>query len=505
MASGHSEEISTTTLNDSNGNNFRQSDEVNEMIVRIESIIERYESNTLDVNVVEFTRMYDMIKDINIGDVYHLDSYNRVISVLKFLTDQDIDKKYLPTAVDDWENYLDVLNLDDILSTPLKDTLSDNPIKPDSEITNDKTVVTLYYNITEITGKSYSRYGQGNQHDKFKQLSEHLLKCDQCMYIFCDPKLIDHVKHIREENGFWNKTIIYPFNIKESPYYLLKPLIKQCFIQSRYASGVSPGGEKLFHNILLPLVWTKMKTMEMAAKENHFSSKSFIWIDFGIFKLNDGANTSESVNQLIDHISDNDKIVMSYIYNTSPLEIEDRRRFYCNNRWKMIGGMFSVPLLRMNRFITTWTEELKHNLECGYPALEEQVLACVKARIPESFNCYQADYHDLFVNIMELQTGFHIIINNLRHCNNLSYYEGVSEIASTLFERIPLQTGRYTINEILQIYNEILTGCRRFEKDRPMCIKIVDRIKHLLPQSSLPEGDRGNLNINIGIITGSSI
>lgn len=462
----------------------------------INSMLGRYENNQLSISMDEFAEMYLLFQDINIDRINDKDKYEYVGGLLYFLNDKDIDDKYLPEKPDDWEQYLKVLDLDEVLGMSLKSTLAGIPIEPDEIIPSESTIVTMYYDITKITRKTQNRYGEKKQIDYFKKKSEALLKIDQCMYIFCDPDLIEYVADVRDKCGLSKKTVIYPFDLKESPYYLLKPLIKHCFIQNRHANLVSNGNERIFHNVILPLVWTKIKAVEMASDENAFSSKTFVWVDFGIFKINNDVHTSEELQKVVDGLSQ-EAIVIPYICNTSPREIEDRGKFYRENRWKMIGGIFSIPGHIVKDFIAAWTTELKLNLESGYPAQEEQILACVKAENPQLFNCYQADYKDIIANRFKMQTAHYLIMQNLQHNIALGHHMGVAEISPFLLKDINMENGRYGVDQILQIYNEILIGCWYLEDKRHLSREAAEKMKGLLNISTLPEGTKHGMISNM--------
>jgi Bacterial protein of unknown function (HtrL_YibB) len=469
-----------------------------EMVNCMDEMIEGYDHNKLNISGSEFLEMYHLFQDIDMNEVNDKEKYGRLGTLLDFINNKDIPNDYSSTIINDWSDYLEILNLDNILTTPLKSTLTNPPLKSNQLIYSDETLITAYYDITKITKKSYNRHGGvDKQADFFKEWSKRLLETDHCMYIFCDPDLVDYVSDVRSKCGLTDKTVIYPFDLRESPYFLLKPLITQCFIQSRHGHLVAGDGFRIFHNIVLPFVWTKMKILEMVADENAFSSRNFIWLDFGIFKINNGIHTSKILPALIDGLDDG-AIVMPYIFNTVPSEIEDRGKFYRELRWKMIGGLISVPRFLMKKFITAWTDELKLNLLSGYPALEEQILACVKAKEPQLFNCYQGDYEDVIANRFGLQTKFHIIMQNLQHCNALSYHVGIAEIAPNLLDLISPDDNRYSIDQIVTIYNEILIGCWYLEDKRHISRDAANRMKKLLPMSTLPVHTKQNMISNMG-------
>lgn len=462
----------------------------NEMIVCMDQMFGGYENDVLNITRAEFNEMYELFKVVDvtgIGFSIDEDKYIKAGKLLNFLNDKDIDNQYLPDKTDDWQQYLDVLNLEDILTRPLKQTLTGSPIKPNLPITSDNTIVTAYYDITKIT----------HTNNIFQEWFKRLLETDHCMYIFCDPDLVDYVRDIRSENGFDDKTVIYPLDISNSPYYLLKPLITQCFIQSRHGKLVASNGKRIYDNVLLPLNWTKMKIMEMVSDENVFSSKTLVWTDFDLFKINDGSHTSNVLCRLIDGLDDG-AVVMPYTFNTSPQEIQDRSKFYLEKSKKMIGGIVSVPRFLMKDFMAAWTEELKLNLQSGYPSLEEQILACVKAKDPQLFNCYQADYENIIDNRFGLHTKYHLIIENLQHCNAMAYHAGVANVGPTLLDRIIPDDNRYSIDQIVTIYNEILIGCWYLDDKRHISKDAAIRMKKLLSMSTLPVHTKQNMITNMG-------
>ena len=164
----------------------------------------------------------------------------------------------------------------------------------------------------------------------------------------------------------------------------------------------------------------------------------------------------------------------------------------------MVTSIFSIPRFLMNDFMATWTEELKLNIQTGYPASEEQILACVKGKEPQLFNCYQAEHPDIIANRFGLRTKYQIIIENLQYCNLMSFHRGIAEVGPALLDLITPDDNSYTIDQILIIYNEILIGCWYLDDKRHISRDAAVRMEKLLSISTLPENIKQNMTTNIG-------
>jgi len=130
-----------------------------EMINCMNEMIEGYDHNKLNISGLEFLEIYHLFRDIDMNGVNDKEKYGRVGTLLDFINNKDIPNDYSSTIINDWSDYLEILNIDNILTTPLKNTLTNPPLKSNQLISSGETLITAYYDITKITKKSYGRYG----------------------------------------------------------------------------------------------------------------------------------------------------------------------------------------------------------------------------------------------------------------------------------------------------------------------------------------------------------
>ena len=415
---------------------------------------------------------------IMLNEIYRYligNSYNNTTckKLYEFFLDLDVDSKYLPTNDNPTsEDYLSSLNLDEICDQMLD---IDSGIKyceemyvPKNLEKSERTMVTMYYDLTKIFGRQYSRQSENHetQNKSYFNRATELMKLNQCIVFVCDIDICKDILIKRTEYGHENKTVILPFEFTESPYYNLKPLIKRCLYSGKAANSIGNSNDRFFHITILPLIFTKMKALEMAKRNNYFGSSCFQLIDFGLFKINQGKHSYNDLEVGLNNIS-KDKITFPYIFQTAPSEIINRRDFYSNIRWKTVGGFFSIPSEHMDVFLQTWKEELISNLNLLLPASEEQILSCVITRLNDICDNYQADYHDIIENLTGNQTQYHIVMSNLKHCNYHKYYHSFEKLTTSLLEACRV---RFNINEKIEILGQLNISADN-----------NDDIEHLLP------------------------
>lgn len=418
----------------------------------------------MDLNMMK--EIYGYLEDSSYDDV-------KCKKLYEFFLDLDVDPKYLPSNsrnLNDLtpEDYLSSLNLEEICDERLD--IGNGIISPDDSMMyipenpekSERTFVTIYYDLTKIFGRQYSRQSENHESQNKCYLSraDELLKMNHCILFICDSDICNDILEKRKEYGFENKTVIIPFDFVRSPYYKLKPLIKKCLYSSRASHSVGHGNDRFFHITVLPLIYTKMKALEMAHSRNYFGSDIYHMTDFGIFKINNNKHKHDDLEKYVNIIS-NDKITFPYIFITTPEEISDRESFYRSHRWKTVAGFFSVPGIHTDIFLKTWKEELITNLGLLLPASEEQILSCVCARLDHICDNYQADYQNIIENLTENHTEHHIIMTNLVHCNHYKYYSGFEKLVPSLIKTC---SERFDMNGKIKILQQLMIAVNNNEK-----------------------------------------
>ena len=443
-----------------------------EMLDCMDSMLESHCNDNFKLDIADLSEMYDLYQGIHDSESKNSDIYDRIGTFLPLLIGNGNE--------DDWKSLLGKLDLDDILTKPLLNTLSSTPIQSSNPDKSDKTILTLFYYVSESGNDS----DVNTKINAIKEKTRNLLHLNQYMYIFCQKDLANFILEERTKHGYVDKTVICPLNLEDLPYHSFEPIIQKCVDNNRTS-------------LLLLLLWSKFKFLEMTVSDNVFSSDQFVWIDFDILQINNGVHTPKTLSTAIDTL-DPGHVVIPYVNNTSPKEIENRDKFYQETRQKIITSFLSVPRFLCNDLIELWTNELKINLSTGHPVPDGQILSCVKSTKPELFNCYQGNVNDIIENRFKLKTSPNLILENLRHCNALLYHRGVAEIAPQLLDGINMNEDRYSINQILQIYNEILIGCWYLEDKRHISRDAAERMKKLIPISTLPEPTKQNMKSNMG-------
>jgi len=376
----------------------------------------------------------------------------------KFHLNLDLSvRDYLPTKGLGWKDYLRCLDFEKIFSLPLilgntNSHIPKNPVKHRS------TIVTLFSDVQSITNENTRERIVGGNLEHYLKCGNKLLDTDRPMIILMDPKGIDYVYNYRKKKGLLDKTVILPFSLTESPNYLFKPLISQCFEERRSSNLLDT--KSFVHRILLIIFHNKFKALEYSLANNYFSSEVFIWSDFAIFKDPSRITKNTTLETITDSCPDN-KIKMCLIEDSNAKEVSNKEHFYKTKRWKVVGGLISVPGKLMNTFISLWNRELKNSLEIGIPAFEEQILSCVKASRSELFDCYYGDYVNIFNSYNGYKTADYITLSNLRHCRKYKIWRTSIFIAERMFKMSNKEILRngYSFGKLAEIYDELLIGC----------------------------------------------
>ena len=315
----------------------------------------------------------------------------------------------------------------------------------------------------------------------YKSNSKKLLAINRSMFIFVDPGLFDFVREERRKLNLLDKTIIVPFDLKKTPYYRLKPFINKCFDDGRSAYLVT---KTIYHRILVPLTWTKIKALQTAVNYDLFKSKKYAWVDFGLFKINtkfykltQKVHQTSDFEKIINGFS-MDKVTMGMMFDVHMKEISDRKNYYLNSRFKGIGGFFSVPTKIFPIFYKLWCEELKNNLNTGYPAFEEQIFGAMKAMKPSMFDIFYCDYMDIIENFSNYRTSYYVTFGNLKHCRIFKMWDSIIILGKKILEST---MKNYKTEDLLHIYNEILIGTwwgNRRDLSLKAALKMVDIVNN---------------------------
>ena len=313
------------------------------------------------------------------------------------------------------------------------------------------------------------------------------------MVIFCSFGVVEEVKKYRFKLGLADKTVVLSLKLNKTPYYYLKPLISQCFEESRTSYLLDP--KSFSHRALLLIFYNKIKVLEYTSEQNYFNSECFLWLDFAIFSDPSRHDKFVTVERITDTLP-GDKIKMCLLEDSSIKEISNRERFYKTKRWKAIGGNISVPKIHMKTFVSIWNQELRKSLEVGIPAFEEQILSCVKAIKSDIFDCYYGDYKDIFKGYYNYHSHGYIAFQNLRHCRQNSIWDTVIKVGSKILIAIDNGKLNWSPEMLVDIYNEIVIGAW-YGNDKTLSWDAAIRITKLIDKISIGSQKKRNILQNL--------
>jgi hypothetical protein len=321
---------------------------------------------------------------------------------------------------------------------------------PENIKTNTKTIVTLFYDIQKITHARYEHYKNKDSHLLFDEWSQKLIKTECNIVFIVNKELAPIIKEKRK--NMLNRTVILTFDLKKSPYYLYKPLIKKCFFEKRSAFMIPIG---VMHQVILPVTWSKIKALETVADKNYFNSDVIVWVDYGLFKINSGKHTSEELKTIVDKAPIN-KIKICLIQDSSEDEVSNLKSFLEKKRWKTIAGYFSIPVDKFLIFKREWDSVLTQSLKLGLPASEEQLFSVIIAKNRDLFSIYFGDYQYIITNQTTYINNFALTHSNLENCLNGGLWDSLEILIKVVCQSLETGDLKFNINQQITIFNKIL-------------------------------------------------
>ena len=200
------------------------------------------------------------------------------------LSGQMIDSKYLPSYFkglssnppSSWRDYLKEINFEEIFSMPLMIENHPSSYIPKIPRSHRTTIVTMFLDVHDFTGENCRREAVGSNYNNYINKAKKLLASDRPMVIFCSFGVVEEVKKYRFKLGLADKTVVLALKLNKTPYYYLKPLISQCFEESRTSHLLD--SKSFSHRALLLIFYNKIKVLEYTSEQNYFNSECFLWL-----------------------------------------------------------------------------------------------------------------------------------------------------------------------------------------------------------------------------------
>lgn len=303
-----------------------------------------------------------------------------------------------------------------------------NPIKQTNVVKNlvdserEPTIVTMFYNIREKEGnKTNSPLNRGIK--KYCDLAkEFILNLPYNLIVFTDnDEVIEFVN--AERINFKNKTYIYNKKFEDTYYYKYLDTLEN--LQKKF--HIINGDVKQETPMYIILNNNKFDFIESAIELNPFSSRHFIWMDFGI---NHVAQNTEIIHQWINIVPDKIKqmCINPYLEN-----IENKKMFqYIYHH--TAGGLFSGSIENMKRYSELFKTKTAEIYSEEWYQIDEAVMTMVQRENPDLFDLFYGDYQGIISNF---NSPFHNISLILTGCQKCIDYNDLKKAYDILVYCLP--------------------------------------------------------------------
>lgn len=218
------------------------------------------------------------------------------------------------------------------------------------------TIVTALYDIgrEKIDGRDMKQY-----YDWFSKT----LKFQCPMVIYCERS---HVDFIHKHRPVQLPTKIIEQELHEIPYYFLKEKMDAVLADENYKSKVAdPNRIECKTSLYSIIQYSKFPWVQRAAKENHFDSDYFFWLDAGASRFIPDLEVSSLqfpgqnfINQVKMHPG---KILYQmYVFPYTDLSMRNEHLphdYLYDNRSYVWGGMFGVDRIAIEK-LTKLTDDV---------------------------------------------------------------------------------------------------------------------------------------------------
>ena len=235
--------------------------------------------------------------------------------------------------------------------------------------------------------------------DDYLKLGEHVLNLPVNMFIVTEPHLTLKIWQYRRMVGLADRTYIHTFRLEDSPYYIYYSDIVDFYNKNLKPQGYCKEISDRMNPNYLIVGWTRFYCIELAANYNPFDSKCSVWIDFGIYYIDE--NKEDMYNLMVSMLSTyrKDKLSACLLGNSYVDELDDMDNYYSKVNLRIAAGMFGGPTDLMRWLSNDFKFNLDECMRLGRPTVDEMIINVTCIKYPEIFDFhYSAQHHDVLLN-----------------------------------------------------------------------------------------------------------
>lgn len=265
------------------------------------------------------------------------------------------------------------------------------------------TLVTGFFDLGRREG------GNRRRAEDYMIHGDKVLDLDVNLVIFVDSDYGDHIWNYRRSKRLAGKTLVVPFPIERSRYYVLREKVKAGLQKAK-----SDWNPNKFTDLYAIVTWAKMEFIEKVMAMNPFNSTHFGWIDFGLSHVVPVDQTQIRCDRILTEPFD--KIRMLCIHYPTKEQVSNREQW--SSKWLAIigGGFFTGSHLNMVEFCQRIHDTIMDHLQTGHTMFEEEVMAVVYHQNPTLFELYFGHYGGLLCNYRYLRVEAYRVVSNMQLC-----------------------------------------------------------------------------------------
>jgi protein YibB len=218
------------------------------------------------------------------------------------------------------------------------------------------TLVTALYDIGRDSWEGFQR-----SHDYYKNLMRGVLSLDNPIVIYVDEKDVEFVNDHRK--GKENKTKVIPTKFED--FYVNKTWgnrIKEVMSSEQFLKDQTvPSHPQIKYPEYNILMHEKIQFVKRAIEENHFNTDHYMWIDAGIFHMNNRVDLLGKKFPTPKHFDD--KIHFIAIEDAEDEILNNVEKFYKGHNVKIIGTSWMGNKNAILSFASEYENLIKESLE----------------------------------------------------------------------------------------------------------------------------------------------
>jgi hypothetical protein len=256
---------------------------------------------------------------------------------------------------------------------------------PETEVPNNWTVVTAYFDLTRMPDASESIRKRPNQH--YLESARSTMALNQNLVVFCEQ---DYLETLRKLRPTWlhDKTKFIVMSFEDFPLTQYRNKI----IQNRRDHPYNFDDRNTASYYLLCM--SRYAMLKRVIEENPFGSTHFAWLNVCIERM--GFKNLIELPYIFQY--NRDKFSTAWIDYQPRSLIDNVPEYFRFGRCGMCSGFFTGNADYMKQFCNAMESKFLEYLEKGYGHADEQLFSAIYFEKPDLFECYFADYCQMVSN-----------------------------------------------------------------------------------------------------------